>query len=165
MYVNRNVYDLVGALGTKALEQPDRVPDGSGFRVAQFLDDLLQLEELIKGLPHPGQQQLDQLAEHYRNAQLPKPGHKASRWYRMRLRTLDWPRYWSRLTRFRSWRGAKSKKLDGANNVMEHIIGQHVKERYRSMRGYKRKASILNVSSLIAWIGMQPAGYDLGEVS
>jgi hypothetical protein len=32
------------------------------------------------------------------------------------------------------------------------------------MRGHKRKAFILNVSSLIGWIGMQPAGYDLGAV-
>jgi transposase-like protein len=60
-------------------------------------------------------------------------------------------------------RGAQSEQLDGINNVTEQIIGQRVKERYRTMRGCKRKASIKNVSSLIGWIGTQPAGYDLGE--
>ena len=85
-------------------------------------------------------------------------------WYRMRMLALDWSENLSRLTRFQSWRGAHDETLDGTNNVTERIIGQHVKERYRSMRGYKRKESIKQVSSLIAWIGMQPAGYDLGEV-
>jgi transposase-like protein len=80
------------------------------------------------------------------------------------LLTLDWSQDWSRLTRFQSWRGTQSEKLDGTNNVTERIIGQQVKERYRSMRGYKRKASIKQVSSLIGWIAMQPAAYDLGEV-
>jgi hypothetical protein len=29
------------------------------------------------------------------------------------------------------------------------------------MRGYKRQESALNVSSLLGWLGGQPAGYDL----
>ncbi len=163
-HVNRNLHDLIAALGTKALEHPDRVPVKAELSLPQFLDDLQQVEEVIKGLPHDGQQQLDLLASRYQSAPPPKPGHKASMWYRLRMLTLDWSENWSRLARFQSWRGAQSEKLDGTNNVTERIIGQYVKERYRSMRGYKRKASILNVSSLIGWIGMQPAGYDLGEV-
>ena len=163
-HVNRNLHDLIASLGTKALEHPDRVPSGTELSVSQLLDDLQQVEELIKGLPHDGQQQLDLLASRYQCAPPPQPGHKASLWYRLRLLTLDWSENWSRLTRFQSWRGPASEKLDGTNNVTERIIGQYIKERYRSMRGYKRKASILNVSGLTAWISMQPAGYDLGEV-
>jgi len=163
-HVNRNVHDLIASLGTKALEHPDSVPGESELSVPQLLDDLLQLEELIKGLPHDGQQQLDLLASRYQSAPAPTPGHKASMWYRMRMLTLNWSEHWSRLTRFQSWRGAQSEKLDGTNNVTERVIGQYVKERYRTMRGYKRKASIKHVSSLIGWIGMQPAAYDLGEV-
>jgi transposase-like protein len=164
-HVNRNMHDLIAALGTKALEHPDRVPAKSELSVPQLLVDLQQLEELIKGLPHDGQQQLDLLASRYQSAPPPKPGHKASMWYRLRMLTLDWSENWSRLTRFQSWRGPASEKLDGTNNVTERVIGQYIKERYRSMRGYKRKESILNVSGLIGWIGMQPAGYDLGEVA
>jgi len=170
-HVNRNIHDLVAALGTKALEHPDRVPGKTELSVPQFLDDLQQVEELIEGLPHDGQQQLELLAGRYQTAPPPQPGHKASMWYRMRMLALDWSESWSRLTRFQSWRGPTSEKLDGTNNVTERItgtvplgIGQQVKERNRSMRGYKRTASILNVSSLFGWIGMQPAGYDLGAV-
>jgi transposase-like protein len=163
-HVNRNIHDLIASLGSKALEHPDRVPTGTELSVPQLLEDLQQVEELIKGLPHDGQQQLALLAKRYQSAPPPQPGQKASMWYRMRMLTLDWSENWSRLTRFQSWRGAQLEKLDGTNNVTERIIGQYVKERYRSMRGYKRKASIKQVSSLIAWIGMQPADYDLGEV-
>jgi len=164
-HVNRNIHDLVASLGTRALEHPDRVPAGTELSVSQLLDDLQQVEELIKGLPHDGQPQLDQLVERYQCAPPPKAGHKASMWYRMRMLVLDWSENWSRLARFQSWRGPAAEKLDGTNNVTERIIGQSIKERYRSMRGYKRKDSILNVSGLTAWIAMQPAGYDLGEVA
>ncbi|MGD0613145.1 MAG: hypothetical protein ABSB41_16725 [Anaerolineales bacterium] len=39
------------------------------------------------------------------------------------------------------------------NNADERAIGWWVKERYRSMRGYKREQSVLNVSRLIAYYG------------
>lgn len=170
-HVNRNVHDLIAKLGTQALEHPERVPGKTELRVDQFLTDLQQLEEVIKGLPHDGQQQLNALAERYQVAPPPKPQAKASMWYRMRLLTLDWSENWSRLVRFQAWRGAHNEKLDGTNNATERItgtvplgIGQYIKERYRTMRGYKRKASILNVSGLTSWLGTQPAGYDFGEV-
>ncbi len=54
--------------------------------------------------------------------------------------------------------------FDGTNNVTEQVIGQCVKERYRTIRGYKRNASILNVSSLIGWLRMHGPDYNLGEV-
>ena len=163
-HVNRNVHDLIASLGIKALDHPDRVPRGLHLSVEQFLADLQSLEAIITGLPHDGQQQLTELAERYQGAPPPRPGSRASMWYRMRLLTLDWSEHWSRLVRFQSWRGAHGEQLDGTNNVTEQIIGQRVKERYRTMRGYKRDASILNVSSLLGWIGMQPAGYNLGEL-
>lgn len=163
-HVNRNVHDLIGALGTKALTHPDPVPDGAGLTVAQLLDDLQQLEAIITGLPNDGQTQLDHLAERYQTAPPPSTGHKASMWYRMRLLTLDWSENWSRLARFQTWRGTHGETLDGTNNVTEQVIGQRIKERYRTMRGYQRDASILNVSSLIGWIAMQGADYNLGEL-
>jgi hypothetical protein len=43
--------------------------------------------------------------------------------------------------------------LDDTNNASERTIGWWVKERYRSMRGYKREQSALNVSRLIAYCG------------
>ena len=55
-------------------------------------------------------------------------------WNRWRKLTLD-------LTR-------PELAMDGTNNSSERLIGWWIKERYRTMRGYKRKASIRNVVSL-----------------
>jgi transposase-like protein len=164
-HVNRNVHDLIGQLGTKALEHPDRLPrEMPGMTVEQFVEDLGDLEWIIKGVPSNGPQQLAALAARYQAAPPPPQDGKATMWYRMRLLTLDWSENWQRLALYRHWRGAQNEKLDGTNNVTEQIIGQCVKERYRTMRGYKRPDSIRNVSSLLGWVRMKGTGYDLGEV-
>lgn len=164
-HVNRNVHDLVAQLGTKALDHPDPVPgELCGVTVDQFLEDLQEVEWIIKSVPHNGQPQLDALAARYQGAPPPPQDHRASMWYRMRLLTLDWSENWQRLALYQSWRGAKGEKLDGTNNVTEQIIGNSIKERYRTMRGYKQKDSIRNVSSLIGWVRAQKPNYDLGQV-
>jgi len=48
-----------------------------------------------------------------------------------------------------AWTGA-SEQLDGTNNACERAIGWWIKERYRSMRGYKVPANALRVSRLLA---------------
>jgi len=159
-HVNRNVHDLIGAFGEKALEHPDPVPwelksHAQRVSVDQFLEDLQTAEFIIAALPSDGQTQLEHLLERYHLAPPPSQGHKATMWYRFRRLVLDWHENWSRLTLFQRWRGANQEKLDGTNNVTEQIIGQRVKERYRTMRGYKRDESILNVSSLVGWLGMK----------
>lgn len=164
-HVNRNLHDLVAQLGTKALEHPDRVPgELNGLTVEQFLEDLQDVEWIIKSIPYNGQQQLDALAARYQAAPPPTQEHRASMWYRMRRLTLDWSEHWQRLALYQSWRGPQNEKLDGTNNVTEQIIGNSIKERYRTMRGYKRKDSIRNVSSLIGWVRTQRRDYDLGQV-
>lgn len=164
-HVNRNVHDLVAALGTKALEHPDRVPwEVPGLSVEQFLEDVETVEELIKGLPANGQAEMLKLAERYQGAPPPPQGGRASMWYRLRLLTLDWSENWARLTLFQRWRSPTKQKLDGTNNASEQAIGQCVKERYRTMRTYKRKPSIVNVSGLLGWLWMQRTDYDLGAV-
>lgn len=62
-HVNRNVHDLVAALGTKALDHPDRVPwELPAATVDQFIEDVQMVEDLIKGLPFDGQAQMTALA-------------------------------------------------------------------------------------------------------
>lgn len=165
-HVNRNVHDLVGALGLRALEHPDPVPwELKGqVTVDQFIQDLTTLEWVIKSVPANGQAQLEELAARYQAAPAPAQGGKATMWYRMRLLTLDWSENWQRLAFYRTWRGEGNAKLDGTNNVTEQVIGQCVKERYRTMRGYKRKASILNVSSVIGWARAHGNDGDLSEL-
>jgi hypothetical protein len=43
--------------------------------------------------------------------------------------------------------------VDGANNDCERSIGWWIKERYRSMHGYKQEQSALGFSRLIALAG------------
>jgi hypothetical protein len=71
-----------------------------------------------------------------------------------------------RLTCYRTWAGPDGETLDGTNNGCERAIGWWVKERYRSMRGYKRLASVLNVSRLIAAMGnaLDGPGFALAQV-
>ncbi len=166
-HVNRNVHDLLGSLGEKALEHPDPVPPelrGTDLTIDQFLDDVQTVESIITTLPADGQAQLMHLAARYQYARPPTLGHRATMWYRMRLLTLDWSENWARLAFYQTWRGTNGEKLDGTNNVTEQIIGQRIKERYRTMRGYKRKESILNVSSLTAWLGMKGHADELSHV-
>ena len=164
-HVNRNVHDLVAGLGTKALEHPDRVPwELPNLTVDQFLEDVQTVEDLIKGLPAQGQAEMTQLAERYQGAPPPPQDGRATMWYRMRLLTLGWSEHWARLTLFQRWRSPANQKLDGTNNGSEQAIGQCVKERYRTMRTYKCKQSILNVRGLLGWLWIQRTDYDLGAV-
>lgn len=107
---------------------------------------------------------------HQRYAQAASPGklkqRKETLAYRMRLFSLDRWNLWQRLTLYRGWCGPHGERMDGTNNATERAIGWRVKERYRSMRGYKRRESVLNVSRLIAWAGnlLEAGGADLAEV-
>jgi transposase-like protein len=102
----------------------------------------------------------------YLAAPTPAKGERMSLAYRLRLFSLDRWTLWGRLTRYRTWAGPAGETLDGTNNACERAIGWWVKERYRSMRGYKRPESVLNVSRLIAAMGNALAGpgFALAEV-
>ncbi len=164
-HVNRNVHDLVAALGTKALVHPDPVPwELPSLTVDQFLEDLDTVEWIIKSMPANGQTPLQELATRYQGAPPPSIGKRATMWYRMRLLTLDWSENWARLALYQHWRSETGEKLDGTNNVTEQVIGQCVKERYRTMRGYKCKSSIVNVSGLIGWVRGKGPDYDITEL-
>jgi transposase-like protein len=166
-HVNRNVHDLIGALGTQALEHPHPVPwelKATGVTLDQFLEDLTTVEGIICSVPFDGQRRLETLAERYQSAPPPTQGHRATMWYRFRRLVGDWHENWARLALYLHWRGEHGEKLDGTNNVTEQVIGQCVKERYRTMRGYKRDESILNVSSLIGWLRTQGLGGDMSAL-
>jgi hypothetical protein len=62
--------------------------------------------------------------------------------------------------------GAGGERIDGTNNGCERAIGWWVKERYRTMLGYRRVESAEGVSRLLAWCGSKlgSGGADLGEL-
>jgi hypothetical protein len=102
----------------------------------------------------------------YLGAAKPAGGGTMSLAYRLRLFSLDRWNLWLRLTRYRTWAGPAGKAVDGTNNACERAIGWWVKERYRSMRGYKRPESVLHVSRLIAAMGnaLDGPGFAFAEV-
>jgi len=163
-HVTKNTLRLVGELGSQALEAPDPVHRGVIRSLEQFVADLETVQWLVETHPYDGKEQLERLHQLYCQAPAPREGEEATMWYRMRLLTLDLWDDWPLLTLYQRWEGPQGERLDGTNNAAERAIGWWVKERYRSMRGYKRPESVLNVSSLLGWLGSQPAGYDLMEL-
>jgi hypothetical protein len=53
------------------------------------------------------------------------------------------------------------EQLDGTNNACERLIGWWIKERYRTMRGYKRTLSIRNVVAVTSLLGAAAEPYDM----
>jgi hypothetical protein len=146
--------------------------DGSlaliGADPAQAVADVRALARLVHERdPTPAAaRELRAIHRRYQGAPPPAKGEGTSLAYRLRLFSLDRWDLWERLTRYRTWTTAAGELLDGTNNATERAIGWWVKERYRSMRGYKRKASVLNVSRLVAWAGngLKGSGVDLALV-
>lgn len=159
-HVNRNVAKLVGDLGEQALSRPDPTPERLTVTLDEFIDDLLHFQLIVALRPEEGPGQLWRMFERYRYAPAPGPGERATMWYRFRLGLQRWWSNWSSLTLDQRWRGPGGVTLDGTNNATERAIGWWVKERYRTMRTYKRRESVLNVSNLICYLGSNS-----GEVS
>ena len=146
--------------------------DGSlaamGVTPAQAVADCQDLVRLMtERQPSPAASAtLEALHRRYVAAPKPRVGEPMSLAYRLRLFSLDRWNLWGRLTRYRTGEGPEGERLDGTNNACERAIGWWVKERYRSMRGYKRPRSVLHVSHLIAAMGnaLDGLGFPLAEV-
>ena len=146
--------------------------DGSLARLGvlpeQALADCQELLRLMhERQPTPeARARLEAIHRRYLGAAKPAAGNAMSPAYRLRLFSLDRWNLWPRLTRYRAWEGPGGETVDRTNNACERAIGWWVKERYRSMRGYKRPASVLNVSRLIAAMGnaLDGPGFALAEV-
>lgn len=153
-HVVRNTEELILSL-TQAIETQE---DGSFAQLhiepSQALADLRRLGELIHSRQPNQQNEVQAFYERYAQAAPPKKGKSISIAYRMRNLFLDRWNLWPRLTFYRTWKDEQAQPiLDGTNNADERAIGWWVKERYRSMRGYKREQSVLNVSRLVAHCG------------
>jgi transposase-like protein len=119
----------------------------------QAAADLTRLGELVKSRQREQASELEALHRRYVEAAPPREGEHQSLAYRLRLLFLDRWNLWHRLTRYRQWKGPKKETLDGTNNACERAIGWWIKERYRSMRGYKVPQNAVGVSRLLAWCG------------
>jgi hypothetical protein len=135
----------------------DRDADGRlraiGVSPEQATADLHRLGELVKSRQREQATELEALHRRYLQAAPPQEGEHQSLAYRLRLLFLDRWNLWHRLTRYRQWKGPQGETLDGTNNACERAIGWWIKERYRTMRGYKVPENAVRVSRLLAWCG------------
>lgn len=155
-HVNRNVARITGELAQQALQADTSPPPGVTRRRDELLADLEYCQWLIALRPPDGAAQLAHLYRHYQAAPSPPKGEKASLWYRFRLALLRWSNNWQRLTFDQRWNRQHQGHLDGTNNVAEQAIGRWIKERYRTMRSYKRRASVYNLTRLIPYLAAHP---------
>jgi len=169
-HVVRNTEAWVEAIGPQLEKDEDGSLARIGVRGEEALADLERLLARLRERETGPESERELATIHQRYLSAPSPRElgqkKASLAYRLRLFTLDRWNLWRRLTFYRHWQGEKGARLDGTNNACERAIGWWVKERYRSMRGYKRPQSVLNVSRLIAWAGnhLDSQGADLSLV-
>jgi transposase-like protein len=165
-HVVRNTDALVDSLTPAVGPDADGSLAALGLSPAQAGADVKRLGELVHSRQPEQAAELAALAARYAPARSPRPGQNFSLAYRLRLLFLDRWNLWGRLTRYRTWRGPEGETLDGTNNACERGIGWWIKERYRSMRGYKRPQSAVNVSRLLAWCGnhLGHGGADLARL-
>lgn len=169
-HVQRNTQAWVEQMRPQLAQDKDGSLAAITVTPEQAVADVDTLWRLVQERP-PGPEAEAQLAAiHERYIAAPSPRElgqeQMSLAYRLRLFSLDRWKLWRRLTFYRRWQGEDGERLDGTNNACERAIGWWVKERYRTMRGYKRPRSVLNVSRLIAWAGnhLNRGGADLSRV-
>ena len=168
-HVGRNTEAWVESIAPALAADADGSLAAIGVTPAQAVADGQELLRLMRERQPTPEASATLAAIHHRylgrRASRPRAG-RMSLAYRLRLFSLDRWNLWPRLTRYRTWEGPDGETLDGTNNACERAIGWWVKERYRSMRGYKRPASVLNVSRLIAAMGnaLDGPGFALAEV-
>lgn len=154
-HVKRNTQDLILELCPKVATDEDGSLTACGVDPRQAEADLVRLGELIVSRKPEEVGQVQEMHQRYLNATPPRKGERASLAYRLRRLFLDRYKLWSRLTGYRQWNEhhQEHERLDGTNNACERAIGWWIKERYRSMRGYKIPDNAVCVSRLLAWCG------------
>jgi transposase-like protein len=152
-HVLRNTGSLIKRYQPSVARDADGSLGAIGVSQEQAAADLTRLGELVKSRKREQASELEAMHRRYVEAAPPREGEHQSLAYRLRLLFLDRWNLWHRLTRYRQWKGPKQETLDGTNNACERAIGWWIKERYRSMRGYKVPENAVGVSRLLAWCG------------
>lgn len=153
-HVGRNTDALVEELSAILRAGLDHSLEAIQVTPEQALEDLAGLKEMIHSRHPEDQSRLEGIYLRYAQARKPGKGKKHDLAYRMRNLFMDRWNLWPRLTFYRTWKDENGNViLDGTNNHCERAIGWWIKERYRSMRGYKKEESALGISRLIAFAG------------
>ena len=156
-HTKRNVDDLADSL-TRQLKRKEPPPEETSLTPEQLVEDLAQLKQLVRERPADGEEQLETMYDRYKDVPAPPGKTKHSVWYRMRMLVT---RLWNRWRKLTLDLTRPELKMDGTNNSSERLIGWWIKERYRTMRGYKRQESIRNVVSLTTLMGAHEGYFDM----
>jgi transposase-like protein len=154
-HVVPNTLRLIAEIGSDLLGRADPRSAGKhgGLGADQAIEDLARLETIILARTPSSQAELEALQERYQKAPPPDRGKKADSFYRLRLLTMDLAEDWPRLTLNETLRDRGGRRfLPSTNNASEQRIGHNIKERYRTMRGYKSTTSLRQVPALTAYI-------------
>jgi transposase-like protein len=160
-HVTRNVDEVTESLREQIERHHDALPPGVESSPEQLEADLELLQRLIRERPADAPYHLQHLYQRYQAAPKPPHGQRHPVWYRMRMAIT---RLWNRWPRLTLDLRRSDLPMDGTNNASERLIGWWIKERYRTMRGYKRTESIFNVVTLTARMGACSGTYDLTEL-
>jgi transposase-like protein len=152
-HVLRNTDTLIERYQPLVAKDADGSLQAIGVSPQQAVADLERLGELVRSRQREQATELETMHRRYLEASPPREGEHQSLAYRLRLLFLDRWNLWPRLTRYRKWKGPKGETLDGTNNASERAIGWWIKERYRTMRGYKVPENAVRVSRFLAWCG------------
>lgn len=157
-HVKRNVDKLAESI-REQLKRKEPLPKGVDSSPERLEQDLETVQKLVRARPKDALDHLEKMYQRYKAAPTSRKGQRHTAWYRMRtLITRLWDR-WLNLTL-----DQRRNDLDGTNNTTERVIGWWIKERYRTMRGYKRTESIRNVATLTARMGVRSGRYDMAEL-
>jgi transposase-like protein len=151
-HVTRNVLDFIAQTAEGVWKQPPAVPPELNCSSDQLLADLDLLEWIMLGQPENAASYLADLYDRYAKAPSPRRGQRATPWYRMRNHVLRLWNHWQRHVCYQSAVAEKELAVSQTNNATERVIGWGIKERYRTMRCYKRPESIKNVTHLTTWL-------------
>lgn len=157
-HVKRNVDDWAESV-IEQLKKNEPLPKGVDSSPERLQEDVEAIQQMVRKRPPDALNSLAILYYRYVAAPVPKKGEHHTVWYRMRMRVTRLWENWDRLTL-----DQRRNDLDGTNNSCERLIGWWIKERYRTMRGYKRTESIRNVATLTARIGVRSGRYDMSEL-
>ena len=157
-HVKENVETVAEEL-EQQLAANEPPPTESDLTPEQLQIDLQQLRTLVWHRPEDGEEQLAALYDRYKGVPKPPVGVRHSVWYRMRMLITRLWEWWRKFTL-----DQRRADVPGTNNACERLIGWWIKERYRTMRGYKRAASIKNVVTLTARMGVRSGHYDMTEL-
>lgn len=156
-HIIRNVDKVVESMGRPTrMIYPPLMPKGVKSSYHLIERDCRIVQGLVRDRPPDAKQILAILYDCYKATPTPKPKQKHSIWYRMKR--LIW-RLWTRWERIAL--DQHHENLDGTNNACERLIGWWIKERYRTMRGYKRTLSIRNVVAVTSLLGAAEEPYDM----